>query len=542
MSSRERFLPPALAGALLALAACGAPSTRSAMPTPSPEAGATGTITILHTNDFHGRYLPFRAAPGNATAQTGDPGREPAEFERSGLVGGFAQLATAVERLRRERGAANVLLLHGGDTFSDDLLGNRTRGEAMIRLMSALGYRMAALGNHDFDYGAERTRELQRLASFPLRGANVLERATGQPFLGEPFAVFAVGGVRVGVLALGYHNTHLTGNPEHVQALRFTDGIAAARQYVPRLRERADVVVVLSHQGTKVDELLAQQVSGIDVILAAHSHDRLEPPRRLGATWLAQAMSDAAMLGELVLEVRDGRVTAVRGQGHVLWSEAYPPEPRLAALIDSLRAPYRAELEERLAVAATPIGRQYRSESPFDKLVGRILREHTGAEIAMLPGVGYGVTLQPGPITREGLATLLPHSSRVVTLQLSGAQVRALLEQSATNQQPPTPQEWVGGLIQTDGLQWTVDLTRPIGQRARDVRVGGQPLAEARRYRVVTHGGMLAGIHRYDTFRQGSDVRETAEQVGEVVAAALRRLGTVSAPPLGDVTLVKGGG
>ena len=228
-----------------------------------------------------------------------------ASFSRRGLVGGYAALATAIKALRARHGADNVLLLHGGDTFSDDLLGNLTRGEATIRLMNALGFQFLALGNHDFDYGADRTRELQRIASFPMRAANVTD-ANGKPFLGEPAQVFEVAGARVAVLALGYHNTDQTGSRDNVRGLSFGSGIDAARQWVPRLRSRADVVVVLSHQGSKVDRELARAVPGIDLIVGAHSHDAISPPERVGGTWMVQALSDAAALGEVTLTLGAG--------------------------------------------------------------------------------------------------------------------------------------------------------------------------------------------------------------------------------------------
>ncbi|GAB2798245.1 2',3'-cyclic-nucleotide 2'-phosphodiesterase (5'-nucleotidase family) [Hymenobacter luteus] len=534
-----RFLAPwrwlALGSAVLAAA-----GTLSSCQSNSRQgvASASGSFTILHTNDIHGRHRPFTVSPGNATAQTGDPGRSPSSFERAGRVGGFAHLATAVQQVRQARGAANVLLLDGGDTFSDDLLGNLTKGAANIKLMNALGYQFMALGNHDFDYGTARTRELQQLAHFPMRGANVTDRATGQPFLGEPAQVFTVGGVRVGVLALAYHNTAQTGNPDNTKELAFGSGIEAARRYVPALRARADVVVILSHQGTKVDERLAREVPGIDLIVGAHSHDRIAPPRQVGNAWVVQALSDAAVLGQLTVQVKAGKITSVEGIAPTLWTTEYPAYTKLAQLVDSLRAPHKARLEEVLATATGRIGRQYKSASPFDQLAGELLREATGAELAFLPGVGYGVSLEPGPITREMLYTLLPHPSKVVTLALTGAQVRQLLEQTATNQNPGNDMARVGGLLQTSGLNWTADLILPVSRRVSDVRVNGQPLDAQRRYRVVTHSGMLTGIHRYTTFAQGTNVLKLDKGVTEVVEAALRKRGTVAPPTPARVHIV----
>lgn len=534
ISSKLAILVPAL----LALAACGAITPAAPSSALRMDPGST-TITLAHVNDTHGRHRPFPVAPGNATAQTGDPGREAQSFARRGQVGGYAAMATVVQSLRSRHGAGNVLLLHGGDAFGDDLLGNLTRGEATIQLMNALGFHFLALGNHDFDYGAQRTRELQAIARFPMRAANVTE-AGGRPFLGDPAQIFQVGPARVAVLALGYHNTDQTGSQENVRGLGFSSGIAAARDRVPLLRDRADVVVVLSHQGSRVDRELAGSVPGIDIIIGAHSHDAIFPPERVGGAWLVQALSDGAALGELTLTLDSRRrLTGVVGRMHTLWSDEVPADPAVAALIERLRAPHRAQLETVIATAAERIGRRYRSESPFDVLTGDILREHTGADIAFLPGVGYGVSLEPAPVTREALAALLPHPTKAATVMLTGRQVLEVLEQSARNQQPEDPMDRVGGLVQSSGLRWTVDLTRPAGQRIRDVRVGAAALDPARSYHVVTNESMLKGLHRYRAFEAGREHLVLEQSVTELVEAALKRRGTVRAPQLGNVKLVK---
>ena len=213
----------------------------------STSRGPSGTFRILHTNDIHGDLSEFRVDTGDATAQTGDPGRSHQEYLRAGVIGGFPRLATAVNDIRQRYGAQNVLLVDAGDTFGDQLLSNLTRGAATLQMMDALGYQFMALGNHDYEYTAERTGQLQDIVRFPLRGANAIVTAKGQPFLGDPTTVVTVNGVRVGLLALTYHNTDQTGNRDNTRDLQFRSGIDIARAYVPAFRRRADVVVVVSH-------------------------------------------------------------------------------------------------------------------------------------------------------------------------------------------------------------------------------------------------------------------------------------------------------
>ncbi|MGA1876162.1 MAG: bifunctional metallophosphatase/5'-nucleotidase [bacterium] len=357
--------------------------------------------------------------------------------------------------------------------------------------------------------------------------------------MGDPALVIEAGGVRVGLLALGYHNTHQTSDPENVQGLECISGIEAARRYVPMLRHRSEVVVIVSHQGYQVDEMLAREVPGIDLIIGGHSHDLFEHPRLIGRTWIAQALSDAAAPGEVRVSVVNGRIEEVTGTAHILWGDQLEPYGRMAGLIRKLREPYRQRLEEVIATAIEWIDRQYKSESPFDKLVGGILREYAGAEVAFLPGLGYGISLHPGPVTREQLYTLLPHPANIVTLNLTGSQIMVILEQSAANQAPQNPLDGVGGLIQTHGMRWTADLRQPAGQRIGHVFIGDAPLEPDRRYRVVTHSGMLAGIHGYSAFAEGSHVGEDELQITDLVEERLRTMGRVYPPPLGDITLIK---
>lgn len=513
-------------------------TTRAAVLHAAPRA-ATGSFTILHTNDIHGDLREFLADTGDATAQTGDPGRSYQQYTKRGIIGGAGRLATAIERARRAHPAGSVLLLDAGDTFGDGLLANLTRGEATIRVMNAMGYTFMTLGNHDFEYTSARTAELQRLARFPMRAANAVVKSTGEPFLGDPTLVVNAGGVRVGLLALGYHNTDQTGNKNNTRDLSFSSGIEAARRYVPALRARSDVIVVVSHQGTSVDSVLAARVPGIDIIVGGHSHDRISPPRRIAHTWMVQALSDASALGELTVHVADGHVTSVTGTVHELFADEYPSDPRFDHMLDSIRAPFRDTLNAVIATAADPIGRQYKSESPVDVLAANILRRAANADVAFLPGLGFGVTLHRGPITREMIVGLFPHPTSVIHERLTGRQIRAILEQSALNLRPADELDRVGGMVQTSGLRWKIDLTRPVGQRISDVYVGTRALDDAALYTAVTNGGFLQGTHRQTTFAEGRDIVRDPRPFGVVLEDGLRHLGTVHAPPMGAVTLVK---
>jgi 5'-nucleotidase / UDP-sugar diphosphatase len=340
------------------------------------------------------------------------------------------------------------------------------------------------------------------------------------------------------MIALGYHNTHQTSSPKNVRGLQFKDGIEAVQRYLPELRERSDVIVILSHQGTAMDRVLARLVKGIDVIIGAHSHDEINA-EKMNDTWIVQAVSDAAILGDTKIVIENGIVVRVENHLHTLWTDIYPPDPEVAALVGQVREPYKDLLEAVICQIEEPIGRNYKSESPFERLTGEIMMENTGAELAFLPGIGYGVTLLPGPLTREMLYTLLPHPAKVVTVDLTGEQIREVLEQSAANQAPDDPSDIVGGIIQTAGMQFITDLNRPVGERISNVKIGVQPLDGDRIYRVVTNSGFKWGIHRYTMIQAGQNLTETDVKVVDLVENVLSERGKVRAPKMGTVQLIR---
>jgi 5'-nucleotidase / UDP-sugar diphosphatase len=497
------------------------------------------SISILHTNDMHGTYMPFLTTTDNATAQTGDAGRDTViTFDKAAKIGGFAFLANAVKKVRTEKGADNVLLVDGGDTFSDDQLGNLTKGEAMIRLMNAVNYDLMALGNHDFDYGLQRTRELEQMATFPMRAANITDDNTQQPVFGEPYIIKEKNGVRVAILTLGYRNTPKTGNPDNVKGLSFKVGQEVAKTYVPELRKKADIVVVLSHEGTAVDYKMAREVAGIDLIIGAHSHDILEPEKKIGQTYVVQAMSDAAVLGETELVITDNKLVDVKTHHHWLWNEQLHPDAAVQALIDEQRKPHLNKLQEHVVESKATIGRQYKSESPFDKLVGNLLLEGFKGDVAIMPGVGYGISFKPGNVTSEEVYKLLPHPSKIVTLTMTGKQLTMTLEQAAKNLKPANKLEAVGGLIQTAGIRYVMDLTKPVGQRISKVQIKNQPINDDQNYRIVTHNGLLTGLHNFDEIGKGQNINRTEQPLTDFIIQKLKEMKTVDMPAnLGEVTI-----
>lgn len=488
------------------------------------------SITILHTNDIHGHLLPWHGWEGELAGKT---------------IGGMDRLGGAIRQVQKEVGAHNTILLDAGDTLGDSMVADETKGQAIIEAMNALGYTAMVIGNHEPDFKAEILKERITDAKFPILAANITEKSSGRLFT-LPYIIQEVRGVKVGILGLAYPNTPLTTAKNNVEDLEFGDAITVAREYIPRLRgEGAQLVVVLSHYGLGADKKLAKSVPGIDVIVGGHSHNRMKTALQQGDTLIVQAGAHGSDLGRLDLEVNSkGEIVGHAHQLITLDHAIIPSDPQIARIVDEATSPHRAALRERLGRAETSIPRaqtiagqepQKRDqESPADSLFADLIREQTHVDVVILPGVGYGTAIPPGPIQAGDLRNLIPHESKTVTMTLTGAQIREILEQSLENTYTDSPRKKVGGLVQVSGLRFKYQPENFYPRRITEVTVNGKKLERKLNYRVATNTLLAGGGHNYKTFLQGKNIEEGDAQY-EVVKVAIQQREKLQTPKPGRI-------
>jgi 5'-nucleotidase / UDP-sugar diphosphatase len=475
-------------------------------------------LTILHTNDIHGHILPWTGWQGEMNGKT---------------VGGFDRLASVVRKVRAER--ANVLLLDAGDTISDTMPAVESKGAVVTELMNAVGYDAMTIGNHEPDFGPEALRQRIAESRFPVLAANLYDRNSNTHFT-KPYVIKTAGGLRVGILGLAYPNTPLTTSPKNVEGLEFREAVETAAKYVPLLRkERVDLVIVLSHLGLNGEKHLAENVPGIDVIVGGHSHNRMRDPLQVGGTLLVQAGAHLSDVGRIDLTVDGGKVVRHRRELILLDNAVVGSDTEIAAILRRARP----RSDQSLAQASGPVVRAQTiagdqpeprdAQSPADSLFADLIREKTGADIVLLPGVGYGVAMQPGTIREAHLRNLVPHDSKVVTMTLTGKQIRDILEQSVENVVTKDPKKKVGGMIQVSGVEFTWSEGAPAGSRVKDVRIASAALDPARSYRVATNSMLAGGGHNYSTFQRGTDRKEAGPQF-ETIRDAMAARKQISVP------------
>ncbi|HZE73038.1 MAG TPA: metallophosphoesterase [Pyrinomonadaceae bacterium] len=312
MISRRRFLGSTVAASGLLFTGSwrlgfrnpGAEATSRSFP---PEGDIL--ITVLHTNDTHSQIDPL---PLNDRSY---PGK-----------GGVARRATLVKRVRKEN--PNTLLIDAGDAFQGTPYFNFFRGEVEYKAMSAIGYDVGTLGNHEFDNGVAALAAALKFANFDLVSANYDVRGTALEGRIKQYVVREVGGVRVGLFGLGISPVALI-TPDNFKGVTYNDPVQVSRDTVRILREkeRCQIVIAMSHlgyyekpnKGQVGDSQVAEQVDGIDFIASGHTHTFMEKPvmvKQPGGqeTLIFQVGKSGIYVGRIDFTVRDGKLMASRGR------------------------------------------------------------------------------------------------------------------------------------------------------------------------------------------------------------------------------------
>ena len=478
-----------------------------------------GNVSLLHFTDCHAQLLPLHFREPSANIGVGEAaGRSPhlvgehllrsagiapgtaeahafthldfvAAAKRYGKVGGFAHLATLIKQLRASR--PHALLLDGGDTWQGSATALWTRGADMIEACQQLGVDMMT-AHWEFTYGDKRVQEaVKALGRIEFIAHNVKTADFGDPVF-KSYVMREINGVPVAVIGQAFPYTPIA-NPRHFVA-EWTFGIQEAelQQIVETVRSKgARAVVLLSHNGMDVDVKLAGRVRGIDAILGGHTHDGVPVPvivsNGAGKTIVTNAGSHGKFLGVLDLEVKTG-VVDFRYKLLPVFANLLPADAQMQALIERVRAPFKAKLDEPLAVTEGLLYRRGNFNGTFDQVILDALMTVKDAQIGFSPGFRWGTTLLPGQtITREHLMDQTAITYPQVTLNdLTGSEIKTILEEVCDNLFHPDPYLQQGGdMVRVGGLTYTCNPTAAAGKRISDMRLADKPLEAEKRYKVA---------------------------------------------------------
>jgi 2',3'-cyclic-nucleotide 2'-phosphodiesterase (5'-nucleotidase family) len=437
-------------------------------------------LRILHVNDFHGFVEPYK----------------PLGSEE--LLGGIAYLAGRANELRREKPS---LLLSAGDMIQGDNWANLFQAESVIELMNVMRFDAMVLGNHEFDFGQEILKKRVSEAGFPMLGANV----EGLAYV-KPYIIKELSGIRLAIIGVVTEDVPASTHPRNVTGLKFLSPVETVGKYVEELRNKVEVIIVLSHIGYPADRVLAEKVTGIDVIVGGHSHTKITKPVTIGNTLIAQAWEHGKALGVLDLTVMDGKV--IRSEGHLeeIKPEKGKEDKAALAVVNKYKEKVDAVLNVRIGEAGVDLDGENarRRETNFGDFIAGVIRNLSGAHAAIINGGGIRVSIRKGEIRAKDIYSALPFDNYIVAIKLTGRQIKEALEHGVSGVENEE-----GRFPQVSGLAFKYSLFAERGSRVKEISIAGEPIRSDSEYIVATNDFMAVGGDGYKAF--GEAIRSSKD-------------------------------
>ncbi|SMB98757.1 2',3'-cyclic-nucleotide 2'-phosphodiesterase / 3'-nucleotidase [Thermanaeromonas toyohensis ToBE] len=549
----------------------------SPLPLLAEEQNSSYELVILATTDLHGNIYPwdyYKNAPANY---------------------GLAKIATLVKEIRAKY--PNALLFDNGDLVQGTPLAyyyarvnplKENEVHPIIAVMNYIGYNAATIGNHEFNYGLPFLEQVIKGAKFPYVLANVYKSGTTIPYF-TPYTIIEVplgkDKVKVGVIGFTPPGIMIWDRANLEGKVETGDIIEAAKRFIPEMKAKgADVIVALAHSGisgtSSYDEkatglgvenavkLLAQQVDGIDLIIAGHSHQEIPgkvlPNPLVGNTLILQPgyWGNNLAWAKLTLEKTETGWKVIERNGKLLSTKDIGPDPEVLSIA-------REAHEKTLKFVTTPLGK---TETPITtysarladtaaiQLINEIQMERVkealkGTKYENLPIISAAAPfkagrngptdftdIRPGQITMADVASLYIYDNTLVAIKINGAQLKAWLEHAAENFRQVVPSSGTEALINTsfpaynfdqiDGVSYVIDITKPVGERIVELTYNGQPVTPQQEFILVTNNYRAGGGGNFPgTGKEAVIVYDRQEETRVLIADFIKKHESISPWP-----------
>lgn len=452
----------------------------------STEKEESNKITILHTNDTHGR------------------------LKADSKVIGLDTVAAI------KNNTENSILVDAGDTIHGLPFVTLSKGQDAVDLLNAAGYEYIVPGNHDFNYGYSRLMELFKNSVKLKNGQSKLRLLASNVnkdgksiFEANHIKEMKVNGkiVKVGFFGIATQETAYKTNPNNIKGIEFTNPIEEAKEQVADLEKQgADVIVALSHIGTdKSSNTTAydviKAVDGIDVYVDGHSHTTFKNGEKVNNTLLVSTGEYLSNVGKVEIEL-DENNEVVNTTASLVTKEdtlKITPDANVTAKIAEIDKAQGEILSKVIGKNTIELDGDRNSvrfgETNLGNLITDAMIYETNADLAITNGGGMRASIKVGDITKGDIVSVLPFGNFIVTKQLTGAQIKQVLEFGVRSYG-----ESLGGFPHVSGIKFLIDPSRPVGDRIISLTINGKALDMNKTYTVATNDFTAAGGDDYPCF------------------------------------------
>lgn len=476
-------------------------------------AGKIKVVDVISFNDFHGSLAEDVSADG----------RNP----------GMAKLVTAAREVQAQN--PDTIIVSGGDNYQGTAMSNLTYGAPVSEMMKAMGVLASAVGNHEFDWGANYIRRWSQDGNFPFLAANIYDSKTKKPVeWAKPYLITEKGGLKIALIGLAHPDTSSLAKAEYVSDFEFRDPAASAREWIAYLRAgkaaegKPDVIIALTHldsyQDARTGEIsgnaadLCRNVKGLDGVISAHSH--LTVSGRVDGIPVVQAYYNGRTFAKLSI-VRDAVGKTIAIIPSVIQLSAVKNNIVPDAAANEIYQEYQKKLKPILGEKIGMAGAEFthdRSTKGTVTLLGKwacdVMRAKTGVQVGIQNGGGLRRSLHAGAITMGDLYEIMPFDNYLVTLELSGTDLKKAIDHGINH-----PAITDG---QFSGLKVIYDSNAPQGESIVSITLeDGTSIRDDQYYSVVINDFMLTGGDKYD-FSRARNVINTYIPVRDVLVEAIR--------------------
>ena len=427
-----------------------------------------------------------------------------------------------IVRTEREN-AINPLILDAGDIFQGSMLYTKYHGEVEVELLNKIGYDASTIGNHEFDDGAANLAKQLSKAKYDVVCANLdCSRVPALAAINKPSVVKEIDGEKVGIIgAVTPDLESLANKLEGVKLKAKGDQwIEPIKEEVEKLSAQGiDKIILVTHCGLPMEELLAERLPKVDAIVGGHSHTRLSKPVIIKhadetTTTIVQTGCYGRAVGKLVLSFDGNGVVDTKSTNYKLVdaNSNIEQDKDIVAYVDKMAESLSPDRHKTIATSTSTFGGKHsQTDSAIgdlicDSLVALKEAKRYGVSIALHNRGGIRGELEEGPVTLADIQQILPFENYVVFATVKGSTIKRALERSVS--------DGLGGkFLDVAGLKFAYDRTQPEGQRiiflrVRDAQGKWAPLAPDKKYKMAMNHYNFEGGEGYD-FSDGEKVEKT---------------------------------
>lgn len=407
------------------------------------------------------------------------------------------------------------MVLDSGDWFQGTLIGNLSKGKAVVDYFNLVGVDLTTIGNHDFDFGQEALKEFIKYGNFITLSANLVYRESGEVVnYAKPYYIWQINGIKIGFFGLTTPTLRwvtLLENVMDIDALKVFD---VAREYVAKLKkEGADIICVLSHLGYDSDIKLATQVEGIDIIFGGHSHTGMDKAyiNPYNHTFVVQNYGSLSCIQEVkfIVDENSKKIQWIDHKLIDLFEDRYKSDKEALKLYNKNYQKYVANMDEVIGITTENIERSPRFGSgPMGNLCADVIREITKSDVAFFSGERG--SLKKGKITYSDIFKCLPFDNTIVYMSLTGEQIRYVCEYSVNGYH---------AAYQVSGLKMSFDMSKPQYNRVKEIFINGKPLEPEKIYKV----GTINYLAQRSCFIPGKGIKNTGILVRDAVIEFIKK-------------------